>query len=238
MYILGKERIVGGQTAERHAYPWQIRLKRGCGGTIICPYFVLTAWHCTGKTNPPERRPASSFRVLVGAHDISGWAGGSHHEPGATVHTVLKVHRHPDGVVDKIRRITRYDYALLELREPIQFWEGAQPVYLPVDPMTDLFSLNPASKFAVSGWGKTQDLELDYCQWGDGPCVLRVVSLNYYPIDTCPWTPPQPVGPDQICAAGATPGGKDSCSGDSGGSHTEAHRFSNRPVKYFLHVSG
>lgn len=218
--IPGKETIVGGQTAERHAYPWQIRTKRGCGGTIICPYFVLTAWHCTGTTNPPEKEPASSFRVLVGAHNISGWAGGRHHEPGATVHTVLKVHRHPDGVVDNVRRITRYDYALLELREPIRFWDGAQPVYLPE--WNDLASLNPASKFAVSGWGKTHDPLLDHCRGLDpgnhwlGPCVLRVVSLNYYPVDTCPWKPFEGLGPDEICAAGATRG-KDSCTGDSGG---------------------
>ena len=219
MYILGKERIVGGQTAERHAYPWQIWLKRGCGGTIICPYFVLTAWHCTGTTNPPEKEPASSMRVLVGAHNISGWAGGRHHEPWATVHTVSNVYRHPDGVVDTYKPEGRYDYAVLELREPIRFWDGAQPVYLPE--RNDLTSLNPASKFAVSGWGRTQDPELDYCQnnWAHGPCVLRVVSLNYYLNNRCPFQPTwQSLGPDDICAAGATPGGKDSCSGDSGGS--------------------
>ena len=177
MYILGRETILGGQTAERHAYPWQIWLKRGCGGTIICPYFVLTAWHCTGKTNPPERRPASSFRVLVGAHNISGWAGGRHHEPWATVHTVLKVYRHPDGVVDEYKPEGRYDYAVLELREPIRFWDGAQPVYLPE--RNDLTSLNPASKFAVSGWGRTQDPELDYCQ---SNYVLRVLITRTDPV--------------------------------------------------------
>ena len=211
------ERIVGGQTAERHAYPWQISMelngKLKCGGTIICPHFVMTAWHCTGSTTPPVKWPASSLRILVGAHDIS------HHEPGATVHTVLKVHRHPNGVVDEKKNIAYYDYALLELREPIQFWLGAQPVYLPLS--SDLTSLTPASKFAVSGWGRTQDLVLDYCNGfgGEhkGPCVLRVVSLNYYPVNTCPWKPFRPKGPDEICAAGATPGGKDTCTGDSGG---------------------
>jgi len=210
---LSNKTIVGGQTAERHAYPWQVRLQNGCGGTIICINFVMTAWHCTGSTNPPVREPASSIRVLVGAHNISGWNGGRHHEPGATVHTVYKVHRHPQGVVDDINFIFRYDYALLELGEAIQFWAGAQPVYLPE--LDDLTSLHPASKFAVSGWGLTQIPAIDECRRRNGPCVLQVVSLNYYSNNRCPYQTRW--GPDEICAAGATPGDQSSCQGDSGG---------------------
>ena len=212
LYILGKETIVGGQTATRHAYPWQIRTNQGCGGTIICPNFVLTAWHCTGQTNPPVITPARDIRVLVGAHNVAGWVGGRHHEPWATVHTVLNVYRHPKGIIED-KKTYRYDFALLELSKPIRLWDGAQPVYLPV--LNDLASLHPASKFAVSGWGLTQSA-LDEClaPWPRGPCVLRVVSLNYYSHNRCPL---QTHGPDEICAAGAPPGDQSSCVGDSGG---------------------
>ena len=44
-------RIVGGGDADKHEYPWQVRLKIGrsglCGGTIITTRHVLTAAHCT-----------------------------------------------------------------------------------------------------------------------------------------------------------------------------------------------
>ena len=54
-------RIFKGVIAEDHAYPWQVQIhkpeKNGIpelgGGTIICPRYVMTAYHCvayrTGK---------------------------------------------------------------------------------------------------------------------------------------------------------------------------------------------
>ena len=56
-------RITGGVEAERHAYPWQVRMgvifedddgkrrSKGCGGTIICPKFIMTAAHCLECVN-------------------------------------------------------------------------------------------------------------------------------------------------------------------------------------------
>ena len=51
----GTEGIFGGIIAENHAYPWQVKLERNvqglppvhrCGGSTICPQFILTAAHC------------------------------------------------------------------------------------------------------------------------------------------------------------------------------------------------
>ena len=216
---LDDERIVGGIEAERHAYPWTVRLgvliyhplyQRGiCDGTIICPKFVMTAWHCTGKTNPPKLRPADQIRVLVGGHNQSGFP--YYDLPEGKIHKVLKIHRHPKGVVDEVHQVWDYDFALLELKEPIQFEKGARPVFLPS--ASDIESMKPNTKLAVTGWGRTQT-QLDwYCL---GPCILRVASLKYTPGRNCV----QHYKPgSQICAGDwdPPPTGKTSCKGDSGG---------------------
>ncbi len=43
-------RIVGGQEAVPHSWPWQVQIKDGpyhvCGGVILSEHWVLTAAHC------------------------------------------------------------------------------------------------------------------------------------------------------------------------------------------------
>ena len=36
---------MGGEEAKPHSWPWQVNLG-GCGGSLIHPYWVLTAAHC------------------------------------------------------------------------------------------------------------------------------------------------------------------------------------------------
>ena len=58
-------RVVNGQNAQRHAWPWQISLRVNgrhiCGGSIIRPRWVLTASHCVER-NPYPR----GYTVIVG----------------------------------------------------------------------------------------------------------------------------------------------------------------------------
>lgn len=58
-------RVVNGQNAQRHAWPWQISLRyRGghiCGGSIISNWWILTASHCLEKDRSPR-----GYSVVVG----------------------------------------------------------------------------------------------------------------------------------------------------------------------------
>ena len=156
--------------------------------------------------------------TLVGAQNIENWNGGSNHEPEATVHRVAKAHWHPKGVVEEFddgTAILNYDFALLELRDPITFWIGAKALYLP------LVSEVPGPKLAISGWGYAQT-EADFCRPYSppkpaGPCLLRAASVNYMPGSTCAIQ--YRYGPDKICAGDILPppSGKAICQGDSGG---------------------
>ena len=58
-------RVVNGQDASPHSWPWQISLRvRGrhiCGGSLIRPNWILTAAHCVyGNPNP------GGYTVVVG----------------------------------------------------------------------------------------------------------------------------------------------------------------------------
>ena len=63
-----KGKIVGGQEAEPHAYPWQVSLRSWgnhiCGGSIINERQVLCAAHCV------QGQMAFFDAVVAGAHEI------------------------------------------------------------------------------------------------------------------------------------------------------------------------
>ena len=229
-------RITGGVEAERHAYPWQVRMgvifedddgkrrSKGCGGTIICPKFIMTAAHClecVNKRKHPRRCDKTGpffqpyqLSVLVGAHNVKDFPWPYYVlERGATLHRVSRTVIHPQ----RNRAFALYDFALLQLQDSIVFWEGARPLYLPEPCNIDTETRIKYAPLAVSGWGATQNDFQD-------KDILRVVSIRFIATAKCPienfrigrtYRPgicagiPNPGNPDQ---------GKDACFGDSGGS--------------------
>ena len=55
---------MGGEEAKPHSWPWQVNLG-GCGGSLIHPYWVLTAAHC-GKP-----RSVGRINFIPGGYDIT-----------------------------------------------------------------------------------------------------------------------------------------------------------------------
>ena len=62
-------RVVNGDNASPHAWPWQISLRVNgrhiCGGSLIAKDWVITAAHCVAR-NP---RP-SGYTVVVGKYSV------------------------------------------------------------------------------------------------------------------------------------------------------------------------
>ncbi|XP_016413621.1 chymotrypsin-like elastase family member 2A [Sinocyclocheilus rhinocerous] len=64
-------RVVNGEEARPHSWPWQISLQyqsgslwyHTCGGSIIAENWVMTAAHCISS--------GRNYRVHVGKHDLS-----------------------------------------------------------------------------------------------------------------------------------------------------------------------
>lgn len=71
------ERILGGQTATRGQFPYQVslRVQNGtahfCGGTLISNRFILTAGICAGGATAVPR----NVHAILGAHTRNGTDG-------------------------------------------------------------------------------------------------------------------------------------------------------------------
>ena len=89
----GTERILYGELAENHAYPWQVQIlgvhptKKVdyCGGAIICPDYVLTAAHCV-------EREEWKKEIVVGVNIVD--------DPGEQRKQVEKTIIHPKYLKD------------------------------------------------------------------------------------------------------------------------------------------
>uniref|UniRef100_A0A673C046 Peptidase S1 domain-containing protein n=1 Tax=Sphaeramia orbicularis TaxID=375764 RepID=A0A673C046_9TELE len=89
-------RVVNGEDAVPHSWPWQISLqvKHGsrfhhtCGGTLIGPRWVLTAGHCIW--------PGDVYRVVLGEHDMSQQEGTEQ------IRDVLRIVVHPLWDIDHV----------------------------------------------------------------------------------------------------------------------------------------
>ena len=208
-----RAQIIGGKPAAQNAYPWQVYFDgAGCGGTIICPKYVLTAFHCVTVPGTDEIRVKGKILKDVKVEE------GTNELKKGKVHRVKRIITHPKATNPDNTKApnfpfnNNYDFTILELEDAIKMRPEAQAVYLPS--AGDLAKYNKKTKFALTGWGKTDPK--DESMTGESvPEKLQAVSVEFRPLPECPYKQ-HAKGPDQICAA-VTGGGKDSCQGDSGG---------------------
>ncbi|MBN3306000.1 TMPS9 protease, partial [Amia calva] len=201
----GQNRILGGQEAMAHSWPWQVVLRAVttpvCGGAIINRYWVLSASHCFRLYRNPV-----FWKVLAGKHDLD-----DSEEECQQIVGIDRIVLH-EGYVKKTHE---NDIALLKLKEPLVFNLCVRPIFLPTQ------ELKFPRKCAVTGWGTTSE---------SGPRAWRLQEVNITVIDsdTCNWQFYNGKVTDSMICAGEPTGGKDACQGDSGGPmscENEEHTF-------------
>ncbi|XP_030582099.1 chymotrypsin A-like [Archocentrus centrarchus] len=188
--ITGYARIVNGEEAVPHSWPWQVSLQdytgwHFCGGSLINEYWVVTAAHCD---------VSSSDRVILGEHDRS-----SNTENIQTM-TVGRVFKHPNYNGFTINN----DILLVKLATPAQLGTRVSPVC--VAETTDNYP--GGLKCVTTGWGLTR------YNAANTPPRLQQAALPLLTNDECRNYWGSKISDVMICAGAS---GASSCMGDSGG---------------------
>ncbi|CAF0740169.1 unnamed protein product [Rotaria sordida] len=186
-----RTRIVGGQDAVPHSWPWLVSLQRYgshfCGGTLIDNRHVLTAAHCLQDRSMFN----SGLTVVAGLHTRS-----RSNEPQVQRKQVANIVNHPEYN----DATNENDIAIIRLASPVQLNSYVNIACLPgKDPVLN-------NNVMIAGWGTTSF-------GGSSPDKLR--QANIIIMDLCK----QVYRYDnnkQLCA-GNHQYSKDSCQGDSGG---------------------
>nr|XP_019539612.2 serine protease SP24D-like [Aedes albopictus] len=182
------EKIVGGQFAEPHQFPYQIALffqgRFHCGGSIIDRKWVLTAAHCVLNMNVP-----------LPAEDMTVYAGSASLEEGGQVFKIAKAFAHENYGDSK------NDIALLLLDGQFKFDDTVNKI--------DLFSgeLKHGDTVVISGYGR-EGTELPASKH------LKYNSMSVQDDEVCQFLMAQ-TGPGLICLNNEPDNG--ACMGDSGG---------------------
>ncbi|EDW00884.1 transmembrane protease serine 3 [Drosophila grimshawi] len=189
-------KIVGGHETCPQQYPWMAGiLLLGhfyCAASLISDLYVLTAAHCVQDV-PPE---IITVRLL--AHNRSN-------SDDPVVLDRLAVHVRAHELYDQ--RSFENDIALIRLEQPVTFETILRPVCLPA----------PDSSFdgrvgIVTGWGAQREN-------GFATDILQEVDVLILSQSECrnsSYTPAM-ITDSMLCAGYLGEGGKDACSGDSGG---------------------
>ncbi|XP_034434190.1 ovochymase-1 isoform X1 [Hippoglossus hippoglossus] len=188
-----ESRIIGGQEAWAHSWPWQVSLcfasMPACGGAIIAPQWILSAAHCFQRYNT-----ARLWSVKAGKHDLD-----NPEEPGqqSVAVALIIIHNRYNS------RTKENDVALLKLQEPLVFTTSVRPINIWTSPLP-LFR-----GCTITGWGTTRE---------NGPRVSRLqeVNVTVLPSDVCNQYYSGRIRSSMFCA-GRGRGGVDACQGDSGG---------------------
>ncbi|XP_004637831.2 chymotrypsin-C [Octodon degus] len=190
-------RVVGGEDAVPHSWPWQVSLqylkdtewRHTCGGSLISSQHVLTAAHCINKS--------FTYRVALGKSDLT-----VEDEPGSVIVGVDTIHVHEKWNTLLIRN----DIALIKLAEPVELSDTIQAGCLPEEGSV----LPQDYPCYVTGWGRL---------WTNGP-IADVLQQGLQPVvdyATCSqwdWWGFR-VTKNMVCAGGD--GVISACNGDSGG---------------------
>ncbi|XP_016922548.1 clotting factor G beta subunit-like [Apis cerana] len=203
-------RLVGGQNAIPHEFPWMVSISRKgghfCGGTILNSKYVLTAAHCLCSST--SIIPTSQLRISLGEYNLKG-----PEIPASKEERVVNAILHPGHKCGKYAD----DIALLELARPIIWSESVKPACLPVATGKPGYSTFNGQLAKAAGWGWFGEDRSKYKRAD----VLQKVEVRVIENNICrEWYASQGkstrVESKQMCA-GHEEGGRDSCWGDSGG---------------------
>ncbi|XP_067824295.1 transmembrane protease serine 9 isoform X2 [Heptranchias perlo] len=193
---LTSNRIVGGVTAAREEWPWQVSLHisdigHNCGATVVASTWLISAAHCFAHFQDPM-----SWEANLG--------------------TIYRNVKNSTIVKRKFKRIIvhpsfdpitfDYDVALLEMTSPVTFSRTIQPVCLPSH--THIF--HTGRNCTITGWGALSE-HID-----SFPIILQEATVQIFNQSECAKLYRDPVTPRMICAGFIT-GKVDACQGDSGG---------------------
>ncbi|NP_001307331.1 chymotrypsin-like elastase family member 1.2 precursor [Danio rerio] len=192
-----EERVVGGEIAKPHSWPWQISLQYSdlgtyyyyCSGTLIRPGWVMVAAHCVEALR--------KWTVALGDHDIY-----THEGPEQYI-SVSEVFIHPNWNPNNVA--FGYDIALLRLSI-----DATLSSYVQVATLPSSGEILPYGHTCyITGWGYTET----------GGSLSAQLKQAYMPVvdyETCSqkdwWG--SSVKETMICAGGTT--SMSACHGDSG----------------------
>lgn len=186
------ERIVGGTNAKHGEFP-SFAWLGGCGGNLVAEDVVLSAGHCYDAFD--------SHSVLVGST-----LKGSIRQPGAEWRKYYPAKRvvHPTFSMDTLKN----DFMLVKIQR-VSNATATPPAKLD----TTGAPLVNAAVETVIGFGLTNENSWQLSK------TLRKVDVNYIPTPVCNNLAKyrDDIDPKSMFCVGVKEGGKDSCSGDSGG---------------------
>merc|ERR1712055_361449 len=186
-------RIIGGEEAPKHEFPWQISLRNLgshiCGGSIINRNQVITAAHCVQGALP------ALDSVIAGAHNRIL-------EFGHQKRNVASMEAHEDHNNPEFDN----DVAIITVTEPFDF---SDPNVQPIDMFLSSDGEIPAETICNNtGWGHTNGAGLFL------PNALQWIQIPVHSREQCENIFPGYITDGMVCAGSK---GHSSCNGDSGG---------------------
>ncbi|KAJ8730758.1 hypothetical protein PYW08_002171 [Mythimna loreyi] len=200
-------RIVGGSPTTIDKYPYMSNMQYGlhtiwwytaCGGSLLTTTSVLSAAHCYYGDVTEE------WRVILGTSDR--WVGG-------TMHPVSQLVLHAEyshATLDN-------DIAIIRLSVPAVYSDVIKPARIP----GSNYVLADNTSLTTVGWGEVSEEDpyphqlhhVDVYSINQELCVERYAYLKTQP----GYEQYYDVTDNMLCAGILDVGGRDSCSGDSGG---------------------